>query len=140
MVKKKAKTLPKLIDSAATKLQKLVRLKAANENGLVQCVTCDKWAHWKDMQGGHFIARGSKKWKLVEENVHPQCPGCNGFGMKYGNAEAVYTAYMIDMYGRDFVDEMLRTKSEVKKYSRSEVEDIDADFSAQIKHHEKRVV
>jgi len=137
---KKKKTIAQAVDAAATKLQKLVRLKAANENGLVQCVTCSKWAHWKDMQGGHFISRGSKRWKLVEENVHTQCPGCNGFGMKYGNAEAVYTAYMIDMYGRDFVDEMLRTKGEPKKFTWAEVEEIDAEFSALIKHHEKRVV
>lgn len=136
----KKKTIAQVVDSAATKLQKLVRLKAANENGLVQCVTCDKWAHWKDMQGGHFISRGSKKWKLVEENVHPQCPGCNGFGMKYGNAEAVYTTYMVDMYGRDFVDEMLRTKNEVKKYTRAEVEEIDAFLNEAIRYHEKRVV
>lgn len=136
----KTKTIAKVVDSAAVVLQKLVRLKAAQENGLVQCVTCDKWAHWKDMQGGHFISRGSKKWKLVEENVHPQCPGCNGFGMKYGNAEAVYTAYMIDMYGRDFVDEMLRTKSEPRKYTRAEVAEMEAEWKEQIKYHEKRVV
>lgn len=136
----KTKTIAKVVDAAATVLQKLVRLKAAEENGLVQCVTCDKWAHWKDMQGGHFISRGSKRWKLVEENVHPQCPGCNGFGMKYGNAEAVYTAYMIDMYGRDYVDEMLRTKSEPRKYTRAEVAEMEAEWKEQIKYHEKRVV
>ena len=136
----KVKTIAKVVDAAATTLQKLVRLKAAKENGLVQCVTCDKWAHWKDMQGGHFISRGSKKWKLVEENVHPQCPGCNGFGMKYGNAEAVYTAYMIDMYGRDYVDEMLRTKSEPRKYTRAEVAEMVAEWKEQIKDLEREIV
>jgi Bacteriophage Lambda NinG protein len=140
MTKKKTKTIAQVVDAAATILQKLVRLKAANDSGLVQCVTCDKWAHWKDMQGGHFIARGSKQWKLVEENIHPQCPGCNGFGMKYGNAEAVYTGYMIDMYGREFVDHMLMTKSQPKKYTRVEVEELVIEWKDQIKHHEKRVV
>ncbi len=136
----KKKTIAQVVDAAATILQKLVRVKAADDNGLVKCVTCDKWSHWKDMQGGHFIARGSKKWKLVEENIHPQCPGCNGFGMKYGNAEAVYTAYMIDMYGREFVDHMLMTKSQPHKYTRAEVESLVDEWKDQLKQHEKRVV
>lgn len=135
----KRKTIAQEIESAATLLQKLVRLKAADDNGMVSCVTCGKWAHWKDMQGGHFIARASKRWKLVEENVHPQCQGCNGFGMKFGNAEAAYTAYMIDMYGREFVDDMLATRSDPRKFTRAEVADIAADFKAQIKEHEGRV-
>lgn len=135
----KRKTIAQEIEAAATLLQKLVRLKAADDNGMVSCVTCGKWANWRDMQGGHFIARASKRWKLVEENVNPQCPGCNGYGMKYGNAEAAYTAYMIDMYGREFVDHMLETRSEPKKYTRSEVAEIVADFKAQIKEQEARV-
>ena len=133
------KTIAQEIDHAAKLLQKLVRMKAADDNGQCRCVTCGKWAHWKDMQGGHFIARGSKKWKLVEENIHPQCPGCNGFGMKYGNAEAEYTCFMIDTYGRDMVDEMKATRSEVKKYTRTEVADLVSDIKAQIKLHEKRI-
>lgn len=135
----KRKTIAQEVDAAATLLQKLVRLKPADDNGYVRCVTCGEWAHWKDMQGGHFISRKSTKWKLVEENVHPQCPGCNGFLMKYGNGKQIYTAWMIDHYGREMVDHMLATCGETKKYTRSEVADIAADFKAQIKHHEARI-
>lgn len=135
----KRKTIAQEVESAATLLQKLVRLKAADESGYVKCVTCDKIDHWSQMQGGHFISRGSKKWKLVEENIQPQCPGCNGFKMKYGNGEAIYTTYMIDTYGRALVDEMLSTKMEPKKYTRSEVAELVAEFKAQIKYHENRI-
>ena len=52
----------------------------------------------------HFIPKGSSSyWALEIENVHPQCKGCNGFGMKFGDAAQRYTLWMQDYYGRDFV-------------------------------------
>ena len=37
------------------------------------------------------------------ENLHPQCPGCNTYR---GGMLDKYTLYMIDMYGRDFVESL----------------------------------
>ena len=55
----KKKSIGKLTDEAATLLQLLVRLKAADDNGYVTCVTCGVVKHYKDgMQGGHFRPRG----------------------------------------------------------------------------------
>ena len=75
----------------------------------------------------------------MEENIHPQCAGCNCFGMKYGNAEAQYTVYMQEMYGTDFVQNMLDTKSEVVKLSRIDLEDSILRFNEQIKYHKERI-
>ena len=75
---KKLKTVAKLREEAAVLLQKLVRMKAADENGLAECVTCGKRQHYKEMDGGHFISRKWTATKLVEENVHPQCKGTVG--------------------------------------------------------------
>lgn len=138
---KKKKTIAQLTEVAAEVLQLLVRLKAADDNGYCSCVTCGVTRHYKDgMQGGHFITRGSKATKLIEENVHPQCDGCNGFGMKFHNKEAVYTLYMEDTYGREFVDELLVKKHQTKKYGRGEITDIIADFRARVREQEQRVV
>ena len=142
MPKKKAKTVQKLRKEALTTLQKLVRLKAADDNGYCSCVTCGVTKHWNDgMQGGHFIAKGNggrNMWALVEENVHPQCAGCNGFGIKFGNAESRYTLYMEDMYGRDKVDEMLE-KNVVSKLDRIELQDLIDDWKDQINDHLERI-
>ena len=63
-----------------TAIQKLARISAADEYGMVQCVSCDKRMHWKECDGGHYIAKGSSSyWALEVENVHPQCKGCNAF-------------------------------------------------------------
>ena len=132
MAKKKLKPIGKLVDECATLLQKLVRIKAADSNGYAQCWSCGCTKHWKELQGGHFLPRGNSTTKLMEENVHPQCMGCNAFGMKYGDAEKQYTLRMIDHYGRDFVDELLATKGKTHKWIRADVEDLKADFTAQI--------
>lgn len=122
-------------------LQKLVRLKAADDNGYVSCVTCGKVDHYKCMDGGHYIAKGaSSYWSLEEVNVHPQCKGCNGYGMKFGDAGALYALYMVDMYGRDFVDEMHAKKRHVRKYSKVDYADMLKELKAEIAYHEKRIV
>ncbi len=137
-LKKKGKTLSvaQLADSCAVLIQKLVRLKSADEYGYCQCVTCDNRDHYKKMQGGHFIPRGNSATKIMEENIHVQCAGCNGFGMKYGNAEKHYTLYMIDMYGREFVDEILATKGKPYKFVRSELDELFIELKRKIKRLE----
>ncbi|MFK5948812.1 MAG: recombination protein NinG [Methylococcales bacterium] len=115
-------------------LQKLVRVKAADENGYCTCVTCGLIDLWSSMDGGHYIAKGhSSYWALVEENVHPQCKGCNGFGMKYGTAASQYTLYMIDTYGREFVEEMEEKKRDQVKYYKKDYEAMTKEWSLQIK-------
>ena len=70
--------------------------------------------------------------KLLEEQIHPQCPGCNG--PKKGNPVA-YTLYMLDRYGREWVDNLEATKWDTKKYSRAEITEIIED----LKHYESEV-
>ena len=122
-------------------LQKLVRLKAADDNGYCTCVTCGCVRKWNEgMQGGHFLAKGSSsRWALVEENVHPQCKHCNAFGMNGGAAAANYTIYMIDMYGRELVENMIETKSETLKISAADYRDMLEDLNKQIKYQLNRV-
>ena len=70
-----------------------VRRSEANDQGIVQCVTCKCFLPWQDAQAGHFI-HGTLF--LIPEIVWPQCPQCNGF--KHGNLVA-YKDWMIKKYG-----------------------------------------
>lgn len=130
----KTKTIAALVNDAAKLMQRMVRAKAADENGYCKCVTCDKVQHWKEMDGGHFVSRTYTAHKILEENIHPQCKGCNGF--RNGEYPA-YTLYMIDTYGRDFVDELLATKKQTKKYSRPEIMEIIADLKIRLNEAER---
>jgi len=126
-------------------IQKLSRIEAANSNGYAECVSCDpnalgRWHHWKDMDGGHFIPKGSSSyWALDRVNVHPQCKGCNGFGMKHGSSEAWYTIWMQNYYGKDFVEQMLREKGNTKKLYAADYREILAEFNELTRFHEKRI-
>ena len=72
MAKKKPPTIAQEVEKTAVDLQKLVRLKAADDDGMVSCVTCGVSRKWNDeMQGGHFFERGRTATKLLIENCHP---------------------------------------------------------------------
>lgn len=128
----KKKTIAGLADECAVLLQKLVRMKAADSNGYCQCVTCGVKKHWKEIQGGHFIERGRLATKLMEENIHPQCPGCNCFKMKTASGVLDYRRYMVETYGADFVEELEQISKQTKKYNRPELEDLKAELKQRI--------
>ncbi len=118
-MKRKVKSIARHVDDAAKAMQLFVRVKAADNDGVVSCVTCGVRRHYKDgMQGGHFISRKWLATKLMEENINPQCKCCNG---PLGGNMIQYTIYMIDTYGREFVDELERLKHDSKKYYKAEV-------------------
>jgi len=121
-------------------LQKLVRVKAADDNGYCRCVSCGKYVPWNEADGGHFIPKGnSSYWALEEENVHPQCKSCNGFEMKHGTATQMYTLWMVDFYGRDFVNNMeLKKRDPVKFYKKDYIE-MAEKWNAEIKEHLDRI-
>ena len=118
----------------------MARISAADDNGYAQCVTCGIKEHYKDMDGGHYINKGSSTyWALEPENIHPQCKGCNSFGMKFHNKESVYTLWMVDYYGRDFVDQMHANKKNIKKMYKTDYTDYLAETNKLIKWHKDRI-
>lgn len=125
---------------AMKKLQLLARIAAADDHGYVGCVTCGITKHYKEMDGGHFIPKGkSSYWALEVENVHPQCKACNNWGMKHGAAAQAYTIWMIDYYGKDFVEHMLETQRKVRKLYTADYRDMIKQFTKDIKYHEGRI-
>ena len=152
---KKTKTIAKEVDDVAKLMQKLVRLKAADENGYVRCCTCGVIRFWNDrMQGAHFIGRGKLATKIMIENCHPACASCNQWAHKTTLGILEYRRYMVywyeengvdeivalsNTYGEDAVDELEALSRTIKKWTREEVADIKTDFLKQIKFHSERI-
>ena len=136
---RKQKSIAKLLDECAVEMQRIVRMKAAVHagNATIRCVTCNKPDHWKNQQGGHFISRTWSATKIVEENIHPQCISCNGFRPE--RVADDYYAYMVNMYGQDFVDELRQKKREVVKRKRADLEQTLAELKARAKYLDEQV-
>ena len=64
----------KLLDE---EFSKYIRMTHADRNGLCQCYTCTKVAHWKDMDNGHFRGRRHLATRYDIDNCRPQCKTCN---------------------------------------------------------------
>ena len=133
---KKQKSVAKLREEAAVLLQRLVRMKAADENGIAMCVTCGKKQHFTEMDGGHFISRKWTATKLIEENVHPQCKGCNQYA---SGKHDDYSLYMVDTYGIEMVRELNQKKRALCKQNRLELEDIKIELKLRIKEQANRL-
>lgn len=133
---RKPKSTPKLVNEAAELTQKLVRMKAANQFGIAQCVSCGSFNDYKKMDGGHFIGRKYAFHKLREENIHPQCKQCNRF---LSGCHDDYRRYMVDMYGEEFVDWLTETKWTIVKWDRHDLMAQIADLKQRIKDQEIRL-
>jgi len=109
------KSLPSLKTKADTITSQYIRQKYADHAGNVKCCTCQTVKHWKEMHCAHYVERGKTAVRWEEENLHPACPSCNVYRKEYHKRE--YTLYMIDMYGREKIDELNKEGRRVLKAS-----------------------
>jgi hypothetical protein len=95
-----SKELTKLKAKADKVFSQYVRIRDSGRDGFAHCITCDKRAHWKELQNGHFVSRACNLLRYDDENCNAQCSGCNLFksgdlyqyaiklDMKYGDGTA----------------------------------------------------
>lgn len=57
----------------------VVRHSAKQKGGKVQCISCGRWVPFAKIDAGHFIQRGCFPLRWDDDNVHPECRGCNRF-------------------------------------------------------------
>ena len=74
MKKRKRSLIVKQLDKV---FSEYIRRKDVNLDDFVDCFTCGRSYHWKKIQAGHFMSRARYSTRWDEENVRPQCYGCN---------------------------------------------------------------
>jgi hypothetical protein len=107
--RKEDRTIKDLKKNCWRLFSKYIRLKDADENGYVKCVTCDKIDHWTRMHAGHYIHKKTATY-FDERNVGVQDIRCNHF--LSGNL-AKYHEYMLKTYGQDVIDYLVREGNKV---------------------------
>jgi hypothetical protein len=83
-----------------------VRLRAADNSGCCQCVTCGKFYYWKNIHCGHFISRSVKAVRFNERNTAPQCARCNSFRQ---GEWLKFRQWLINAYGKEEVESLEQT-------------------------------
>lgn len=124
-----------LVDDLDAVYSRVIRLKEADENGIVQCYTCPDSYHWKYMDCGHFIPRDNMSTRFNEMNTKPQCKKCNQ--MKDGN-EIEFAAHL-ERDRKGLVEMLQEMGRERQDYSRDELKQMFADYSRREKFLLKKV-
>ena len=97
-----------------------IRLRDANEYGMVQCITSGRIYHYKKIHAGHFISRRHMSTRWCELNVSPQSAADNLFGQgeqyKFGLA-------LDAKYGEGTAEELQLKSRQTLKISRVEYEE-----------------
>ena len=114
MLKIKKPSRSKLVKKLDTVFSQYIRLSSADENGNCICITCDKVFNWKEIQAGHFMSRKHYSIRWSEENVFPQCCGCNVF--KYGE-QYKYSLFL----GKELANALYLQSKQIVKYSNEDL-------------------
>ena len=119
--KKKLVPLPKLKKKLWAIFSQYIRRKDADENGIVQCISCPTKAHWKEVDCGHYEKRGHLGTFVDERNNHGQCRRCNHY---LGGNQSAYAIALVRKYGPGILEELDSLKRSRDKYSRAEYEEL----------------
>ena len=116
------KTISKLKKELDKWFSLYIRLRDATDEGLAQCFTCGKVAHYKSggMQNGHFQSRSFLSTRFDEENCQPQCVACNVF--KYGE-QYKFSLNLDAKYGEGTAESLEILSKQLWKITRVEYED-----------------
>ena len=130
-----SKSNPKF--GVAITFQKLVRLRAADDNGICTCISCGIRKPWNQMHGGHFVKRGNKATILSPINVNPQCVQCNHY---LGGNDGEYRRALVELHGEEAIAELQAMRlPDNHVWDRRKLAELKVEFLAEIKKHEKRI-
>lgn len=130
---KKRKSRKNLIVALDRVFSKYIRTKNLKDN-FVECVTCNRKYPINKIQAGHFMSRKHYSTRWDEENVFPQCYGCNV--MQQGQ-QYLFSKYIDNKYGEGYSDVLLYRSRETVKFSDFEIEEMIQDYTNRLKALEK---
>jgi len=107
-----------------------IRLRDADDNGMIMCYCCGKVLHWKQSQNMHFIPRQHMNLRFSETNCHAGCVKCNYYDN--GNIEE-YTLHLKKDYGDDIVEKLVIAKRISVKHSSAEYDALAKYYKDEIK-------
>jgi hypothetical protein len=133
LIKRKPKktSLSSLKKKAWSLFSEVIRRGHADHRGMVKCVSCPSWMHWKESHAAHFIPKSrGLVYYFLEKNVHPGCPKCNLFQKEMHKIN--YTMFMIEKYGPGIVEELEALSKTPAKFYKSDYEQMIATYKQRL--------
>lgn len=121
------------LDLLLTRLfSRYIRKKDADSMGRVKCFTCDRVAHWSEMQCGHYASRRNMCTKFMEINNHVQCPICNE--SYHGNLNK-YAKLLDQKYGKGTAEYITELSHKTCKFMRSDMVELILDLEKRMEEY-----
>ena len=98
-----------------------IRNSYADGNGQVKCITCQRFYPIAKIQNGHFISRKNYATRWEEDNVAPQCYGCNV--MQQGQ-QFLFSKWIDEKYGEGYSQTILERSRKTVKFSTPDLLDM----------------
>lgn len=120
----------KLVRKLDDAFAEYVKLRDADENGIVTCITCGDKHHWTEVDCGHYLLRGnmSVRWEL--KNCHGQCRLCNS--THDGRAD-IHGEAIDRKYGPGTTDKLEKQGREERHFSEYELQGMIDELRKEIK-------
>lgn len=111
-------------------VSRIVRIMAADKDGLLKCYCCQKTVQWAMADCAHFISRKclQLRWN-AKWNLRPNCKKCNQ--LEYGNLEAFATELEKEQIG--IVEQLREIEKEVYKPDLQELKQLLLDMRAKLR-------
>lgn len=120
----------KLVHKLDCEFSTYIRLRDANNEGIVTCITCGDKHHWTEVECGHYILRGNMATRWELKNCNGQCTLCNSTQ----DGKADLHAEAIDrLYGAGTADLLERMGREERHFSEPELQGMIDELRKEIK-------
>lgn len=114
-------TIPKLTAKAQRIFNAYIR-ERDSRNGFFTCISCFRSMPIDQMDAGHYVpVKGGSFLRFNEYNVNGECKRCNGFDEFHLIG---YRKHLIMKIGKEMVEWLEKHRFEVKKWTRTELNEI----------------
>jgi hypothetical protein len=127
--RKKTDTTRALVNKLDRIYSRFIRMRDADNEGNISCVTCGKRFHWSEVHCGHWVKRQYMAVRWDERNTAAQCVSDN---LYHGGKQDEFGKAIIDRYGLDAFNELLSKKHETKKWTRAELQELIETYTARV--------
>lgn len=111
-----------------------IRLRDADSNGIVRCITSGRMVNWKDADAGHFISRRYMATKYDERNVNAQSRHDNRFaaGEQFKHSKAIDIKW-----GAGTADKLLVKSRTISKIASFEINELTKHYKKEVERLKK---